>query len=102
MRRTAVIKEQNTVKAMIRLYCNRHHKNGIPLCRECAELSNYAMKRLENCPYGIEKPACSKCSTHCYTPEMRKKIRIVMRYSGPRMIIHHPLMAINHLIRLLK
>jgi len=35
---------------------------------------------------------------HCYKPAMRENIRAVMRYSGPRMISHHPLMAIQHLI----
>jgi hypothetical protein len=29
---------------------------------------------------------------------MREKIREVMRFSGPRMIFHHPIMAIRHLI----
>jgi hypothetical protein len=29
---------------------------------------------------------------------MREKIRQVMRFSGPRMIIHHPVMAIRHVI----
>lgn len=30
--------------------------------------------------------------------EMREKIRIVMRYSGPRMLFVHPVMCIKHLI----
>jgi hypothetical protein len=29
---------------------------------------------------------------------MREQIRRVMRYSGPRMIIHHPVLAIWHYI----
>ena len=33
---------------------------------------------------------------------MRKKIREVMRFSGPRMIFHHPVMAVRHLIDSLK
>ena len=28
---------------------------------------------------------------------MRQKIRAVMRFSGPRMIFYHPVMAIRHL-----
>jgi hypothetical protein len=28
---------------------------------------------------------------------MREKIRDVMRYSGPRMIWHHPFLAIGHI-----
>jgi hypothetical protein len=29
---------------------------------------------------------------------MREKIREVMKFSGPRMIFHHPIMAIKHVI----
>jgi hypothetical protein len=29
---------------------------------------------------------------------MREKIREIMRFSGPRMIFYHPIMAIRHLI----
>ena len=29
---------------------------------------------------------------------MREKIRAVMRFSGPRMIFHHPVMALRHVI----
>ncbi len=29
---------------------------------------------------------------------MKEKIKTVMRFSGPRMLIYHPIMAIRHLI----
>jgi hypothetical protein len=29
---------------------------------------------------------------------MKKKIVEVMRYAGPRMLLHHPILAIQHLI----
>lgn len=29
---------------------------------------------------------------------MRQQIKKVMRFSGPRMIIYHPVMAVRHLI----
>jgi len=35
---------------------------------------------------------------HCYAPEMREKIKEVMRYAGPRMLLSHPILAIAHLI----
>ena len=40
-----------------------------------------------------------KCPVHCYRPEMKERIRMVMRWSGPRMIIYHPIAAIKHLMR---
>ena len=44
------------------------------------------------------KTFCSNCKVHCYKPDMREQIRRVMRYSGPRMIKTHPILAIRHLI----
>lgn len=32
----------------------------------------------------------------CYAPEMRERIREVMRYSGPHMLIRHPLLVVRH------
>jgi hypothetical protein len=29
---------------------------------------------------------------------MREKIRVVMRYSGPRMMFSHPILAIKHVM----
>lgn len=92
-------REKRIVSEMISLYCRRSHqtKKGT-LCPDCAALLAYAHERSEKCPYMEKKTFCSSCKTHCYKPEMREKIRTVMRYSGPRMITVHPVMAIRHLI----
>ncbi len=89
--------ERATLLAMIRVYCRRQH-GGNPLCEECSQLWDYAEERLAKCPFGVEKPTCQNCTVHCYKPEMRQRVREVMRYAGPRMIWHHPLMAIRHLL----
>lgn len=90
-------KEQKVVKEMIRLYCHHvHHENDI--CTECQELLDYAINRSEKCPFMEEKTFCANCKVHCYSPIMREKIRAVMRYSGPRMLFYHPLLASWHLI----
>jgi hypothetical protein len=68
------------------------------LCPECTALLDYAHARLARCPYAVEKPTCAKCPTHCYRPAMREQVRAVMRYSGPRMLTKHPLLAAAHLI----
>lgn len=57
-----------------------------------------AMQRSDKCPFMETKTFCSNCRVHCYKPEMREKIREVMRFSGPRMILHHPVMAVRHVI----
>ena len=61
-------------------------------------LLDYADKRLERCPYADDKPTCQLCPTHCYARQMREREAQVMRFSGPRMIFHHPIMVIRHLI----
>ncbi|MFR7844158.1 MAG: nitrous oxide-stimulated promoter family protein [Gallintestinimicrobium sp.] len=83
---------------MIRLYCRKKHGTKKNLCPECEALSQYAMQRSDKCPFMETKTFCSNCRVHCYKPEMREKIREVMRFSGPRMILHHPVMAVRHVI----
>lgn len=137
-------KEQDTLKAMIGIYCGDQHaghdpgqhlgatsaKDGVPdvpchgrdgsrkvpesvrgpadrskgrqakgprsLCAECTNLLDYALQRLEKCPFGSDKPKCSACTVHCYRKERREKIREVMRYAGPRMVTRHPVMTARH------
>ena len=84
---------------MIRIYCRAHHGAAKDLCGDCAGLLSYAEGRIEKCPFGTDKPVCNQCTVHCYQPEMRERVRAVMRYAGPRMIGRHPLLAIRHLIR---
>ena len=92
-------KEKRIVGEMIKLYCKKQHKVKKGLCPECQALKEYAELRSDKCPFMENKTFCSNCKVHCYKKEMREKIRQVMRFSGPRMIFHHPVMAINHLIQ---
>ncbi|MFC2033839.1 nitrous oxide-stimulated promoter family protein [Chloroflexota bacterium] len=96
-KRLRINRESNTITAMIHLYCKKQHLHD-ELCPECKALMNYSLKRLDKCPFQERKTTCNKCPTHCFKPDMREKIRNVMRYSGPRMIYRHPIMAILHLI----
>ncbi|MFC2071065.1 nitrous oxide-stimulated promoter family protein [Chloroflexota bacterium] len=95
--RPRINRESSTIAAMIHLYCRENH-SGAGLCKECKKLLDYARKRLDKCPFQEGKTTCVKCPAHCYKPDMRERIRTVMRYSGPRMIYRHPIMAIQHLI----
>lgn len=88
--------EKETVSLMIAIYCRKKH-GGKNLCPDCAALDAYARQRSDKCPFMETKTFCSNCKAHCYKKDMREKIREVMRYSGPRMIFHHPVMAIRHL-----
>ena len=88
--------EKKILLDMITLYCLKvHHTQD--LCDECRTLAEYAIRRTELCHYMAEKSFCSQCKTHCYKPEMRERIREVMRYAGPRIMFYHPLAALRHL-----
>ena len=99
-------REKKMVSEMILLYCKKQHKplrkasrlGKTELCPECAELENYARMRSDQCPFMETKTFCSNCKVHCYKPEMRERIRDVMRFSGPRMMLHHPCAAMHHVI----
>ena len=89
--------ESKTLEAMIKIFCHgQHSNNGEGLCPECGELLDYAVMRLEKCPLQENKPKCSECTVHCYKPDMREKIRAVMKYAGPRMLYRHPVLSGAH------
>ena len=96
--------EKRVVSQMILIYCRSNHKEARQelgrkeLCPECRELENYARTRSDKCPFMETKTFCSNCKVHCYKPEMREKIRQVMRFSGPRMLLHDPVNAIRHVV----
>jgi hypothetical protein len=83
---------------MFDIYCRNKHESAGPLCTECRELLDYAEARLAKCPFGENKPTCARCPIHCYKPAMGEAIRDVMRYAGPRMLVHHPVLALGHVL----
>lgn len=93
------LREQRVVGKMIELYCRKNHKEYKTgqLCPVCQKLQEYAVVRSEHCPFMERKTFCSNCKVHCYKPEMREEIRKVMRFSGPRMILYHPYLALWHM-----
>lgn len=91
--------EQLLVSEMIALYCRRQHSTPKgSLCPECQELRDYALARIDHCPFMETKTFCSACKVHCYKPAMREQIRTVMRWAGPRMLPVHPILSIRHVI----
>ena len=64
--------EKMLVSEMIALYCRRQHKTPKgSLCPECRQLHDYALTRIDKCPFMETKTFCSACKVHCYKPEMR-------------------------------
>lgn len=94
--RRRLAREWKTLVAMVDIYCACQHKNTPGNCPDCRSLLDYAQARLERCRFGVEKPTCAKCPVHCYRPDRREQVRIVMRFSGPRMLWRHPILAAWH------
>ncbi len=89
-------REAHTLQAMFLLYCRKQHDSVSDLCNECQELQNYALKQLDNCPFQQGKTTCAQCPIHCYKADMRARIKQVMRFSGPRMLLTHPFLTVQH------
>jgi len=94
---------------MVGVYCRGNHKlpDGRKRaldnpCEHCSELLAYAQERLQRCPHMQYRDFCQFCPTHCYRPGKREQMLAVMRYSGPRMLLHRPADALRHLQALCK
>lgn len=89
-------RERKTIGYMVDIYCKNHHGTKDENCSECSHFKEYAFMRLDNCPFQDKKSTCGKCLIHCYKPDMKEKAKIVMRYAGPRMLLHHPSLSLHH------
>lgn len=94
-------KEERLIELMILNYCKGHKHLGLP-CNSCNELIQYTRERIKNCPFMETKTYCSSCEVNCYSKEMRSRIKEVMRYSGPRMIVSNPIMVMDHMYQGIK
>ena len=66
-------REIRTVEQMIKLYAKSH---PVPDGDDrYTLLFRYAIKRLNKCYFGEEKPACKQCPIHCYQPAKREDDR---------------------------
>ncbi|MCE1253909.1 MAG: nitrous oxide-stimulated promoter family protein [Anaerolineae bacterium] len=98
---TRLTREFQTLQHMVGLYCRglaHPQEPGQALCPDCEQLLAYAQRRLFTCRFGENKPVCADCRVHCYRSDEAGRIRRVMRYAGPRMLLSHPALSIFHLI----
>gem|GEM_PF-356372 len=92
-------RELKTITAMVTIYCRDHHScPDRDLCEQCSDFLAYAQQRLAHCPFKEHKPTCGNCPIHCYKNQMQTMAREIMRYSGPKMLWHHPILACFHLL----
>lgn len=93
--------ERDTVREIIKIYCHgQQHKReaGEKLCPDCQAIAAYADERIAKCPRMDIKTFCNVCPIHCYAPKERAQIQRIMAYGGPRMLLHHPVMTLRHLL----
>jgi hypothetical protein len=91
-------REKTTVKVMIHICYGAHHRAAEGLYQECRDLLQHALECLEKCSFQEDKPTRAYCPIHGYRPSTRGEIRVVMSYSGPRMLYRHPILAVRHVI----
>ncbi|MFW8052875.1 nitrous oxide-stimulated promoter family protein [Vagococcus fluvialis] len=89
--------EKKTVAAMIDIYYKQYHDEEHLIERD--DVLEYAMTRLNYCRFGEEKPTCKVCPVHCYKKSYQEKMKLIMRYSGPRMLLYHPIMSVEHFLK---
>jgi hypothetical protein len=117
MRDPAVVKDTRLLGDFAVIYCKGMHADATRsvldsdavalgvyaprppiVCATCAGLLRYAERRRALCPKD-PKPFCSSCDTHCYRADMRESMRDMMRYAGPRSMLHgHAVDGLRHFI----
>lgn len=97
LKNNRILREKTIIEKMIRLYCKNHNDNE-SLCDVCDTILENVHYRIESCRFGAYKPVCSRCNVYCYHNEMKNRIKRVMQYSGPRMMIYHPILSILHFV----
>ncbi|MFW7433560.1 nitrous oxide-stimulated promoter family protein [Vagococcus carniphilus] len=89
--------ERKTVQAMIDIYYKQFDDETHAI--EKVDVETYAMARLSYCRFGEDKPTCKVCPVHCYKKSYKEKMQQIMRYAGPRMMIYHPVMSLEHFFK---
>lgn len=119
--------EKITFLAMACLYCNGNHHKGrvdcrkseklpsdlqllaqskakkyphwrrINLCPDCLELVTHVEPRTTRCPHMAYKSFCHLCPRPCHPPKEMALISPLMRYSGPRLLFHYPILTARHI-----
>lgn len=88
-------KEMESMRLILDIY-----EKGHPEEREEIEaIRKYSMERIQKCPKMATKTYCSNCEIHCYRAEFREKVRKIMRYAGPRLLLKKPSFVIDHALK---
>lgn len=82
-------KERRLLSCMVAYYCRKNHGNRVRLCPECADVDRFIRQRC-HCPRQEATRLCRSCPAQCGRPELKEKLRRMVRYACPRMLFRHP------------
>ena len=97
-----IAKDVETIRIMTEIYCHAHHNTKEGLCPECEEFYLYSVKRLACSPFGEKKPVCAKCNIHCYGKGYKERAKEIMAFSGPKLLLKHPILSMRHILALFR
>ena len=97
-------KDRRVLEAMGSIYCQGNHsdaqKDEGGMCPEVPHDHRADAFRAASCPYGHEGN-CQDCK-HTVSAAMLTRIRAIMRYAAPRMMVRHPIMVLEYLRKKLR
>ncbi len=95
-----VARDRKTLEAMGSIYCLAHHagagKDASGLCDECRSVIDGTLARTESCPSG-HALNCQDCPVKCNRGVQGERIRAIMAYAAPRMMLRHPILSLSYL-----
>ena len=53
-------------------------------------------------PFGEKKPVCAKCNIHCYGKGHKERAKEIMAFSGPKLLLKHPILSMRHIMALFR
>ena len=76
-----ILREIKPLPVWVELYEQRHPAPA-DTPEHYRDLLAYAVKRLEKCRYGEDKPACKQCRCTVISQKPREEMKVIMRWAG--------------------
>lgn len=94
--RIKIDNKKDILNHMIRIYCKKHHNTDETLCNDCSDLLEYSENVLNQCEIDDELDS-EKFKYYYDDIEKMEKLKEIMKYSGFRIMLYHPIISIRHI-----
>lgn len=98
-------RDRRTLEAIGQIYCSGNHasaaKDSGGMCSSCRDAIEGTLARTASCPNGHDSN-CQDCPIKCQRGDARARIRTIMAYAAPRMMLKHPIMTCEYLYKKLR